>query len=241
MTYFSPLEYFKRNIEDGTKREKILEHISRVYAPRDIYQNYLFQKFSQSYESIWHFKKRFTTQLAASSMFIHTFSLDKQNGCRFYISPSTAQIQFLSIFPRYSEGKIRETTENIPVPFILTENVKLFIGSVSLTGFFNSVLSTSYLCLAQQTNNCLLNDRLRLFFRDDFNDRLDPDENQSKRITDIEESIEFIDQKIKTLSPPTSVEIDPVKPINSKITELIGSSLDPSNISQISPSFCVWF
>jgi len=212
------LEYFRVQLENentdpsnrkllNENRKKVFNHIRQNLVAPTIFTNYVYNKLCEDYDSVWHFKKHFVTQLSVCSLVGYLFSTEKRSLFNCAISPQTAQIFNRNYYPQYATNGLLaqpqfvsfdtddpkqpiEPEENDPefsintldstaVPFLLSNNMDYFIGPTARHGIFSTVMLASVLTLGEPDVLVQVKDRLRLYFQDDILDWTQHNKNET--------------------------------------------------------------
>jgi len=226
-------ETFKHSYPNSPQIEKLLETrkaVIQAAVPDYIFSDFVIKKLVGDYDSAWHFKKHYTTQIALASLVSYLFSVPKRDPFNSSFSPETAQIQLHNFAPVYSRSGFllspqifgsglapewdveqnNEATERCPLPFALASNIQTFIGPIGLIGLFNTVTLTTMLALGQTETLEEIKNQLCLFFEGDVFDSFSYKKAQnSEDMMQIEEAsdnvaeanVGIVLRKMKSLTP----------------------------------------
>jgi len=200
-----PLEYYRSQLENcnildredfNTKRKSVYNFIGNEIVSPTIFSEYVNEKLNEDYDSVWHFKKHFITQLSVCSLIGYLFSIEKRCLFNSAVTPKSAQIFNRNFYPQYGpeylliqpkfiskNGEDKENemilegnedtlvnADSVAVPFLLSKNMEFFIGPTAIHGIFSTVMLASVLTLGDSDLLVQVKDRLRLYFQNDLLD-----------------------------------------------------------------------
>eukprot|EP01102_Stenamoeba_stenopodia_P009572 TRINITY_DN2839_c0_g1_i2.p1 TRINITY_DN2839_c0_g1~~TRINITY_DN2839_c0_g1_i2.p1 ORF type:complete len:406 (+),score=107.21 TRINITY_DN2839_c0_g1_i2:627-1844(+) len=249
----APLMQFKK--KSGSSRNSKLQMYNDTLKniPDNVLSRFVFRNMSSSlntpspsFNNLFTFKKNFTTQYAVSSFIGYIMGIGNRSTQTVYFSQSTGDVLQIDFFPVFNYSGIIENKEQ--VAFRLTPNICTFMNPIGLDGVFNTVITTSALCLNEAKTQ--LPSYLHLLLRDELIAWCTQQETplpavQAKDIKDkTATNTTAILQKIQNVAPPLTPSDNkkaPAVPINKKVSDLILAATSPTNLCQMDPTWHPWF
>lgn len=197
-------------------------------------------------ESLFHFRRAFSDQLAANSLLQYAFSVAERTPARLVFTQGNGRVQSPDFRVTYSsQGFI----ESRPVAFRMTPNIQALIGLPLMNGRF----ITSFATVADSVKKCKeeMDPILRLLMRDDIvawycksmaksDSKLQELEKQladrvSKNVSYLQARFaECAPKKVKDMTKERSGRVD------QKVRDLMAAASDPAKLSTMPTNYQAW-
>ncbi|CCM01587.1 uncharacterized protein FIBRA_03647 [Fibroporia radiculosa] len=230
-------------MEASALRKDMLDDVITKMVPEDTITRYMIRTMS-SPSDLWHTRKQFALQIAATSFMTYVLCISSRVPGRFHWSRTTGQIAMTFV----SQSPIFGTTDT--VPFRLTPNMQHFMGPILIEGVLTSAMMALGRCLTEPEFN--LEQQLCLFVRDEvfawqhrpqkaWNVEISVRKNVAVTTESIVKRAETIAcqfEREQAISNPQNLGSTPVL---HTVTKLISEATSPMNLIKMPEAYLPWF
>jgi len=216
--------------------------INETKVPSTVVLEY-FQATYPSYADFWLFRRTFGYQLAALTFITYVLFMNSRNPGKLFISRSNGKVWGTELVPMMAAQKPLFNNPEA-VPFRLTPNMQILLGPIVTEGIF----APSLMAIARALHNP--NDenggdmaaQLSVFVRDEVAFWYSAQRQHSIVPTDnlreaVAANCEFVVRRMKSLAEEPKVGN---LPANQTVVDLVASSVNPRNLSQMDLLWCPW-
>ncbi|THZ79830.1 hypothetical protein D6C85_00283 [Aureobasidium pullulans] len=144
--------WFQQKPEQAASiRLETFNAIQEKYVPNDVVQDY-FQQTYPSYDSLWLFRRQFSSQLAALTFITFTMHMTMRYPHKMSISRGTGNIWGSELVPAMAAAKPYFHNPEA-VPFRLTPNLQTLMGPIHTEGIFVAALMAIARCLTDSSSS----------------------------------------------------------------------------------------
>lgn len=235
----------------------LFEYFSQSVVPSDTMLRY-FQSIFQNYSDFWAFRKQFTIQYAASCFCCYLLGLGHRFPYKILVKQKNGNVFLTDLLA--STNHLGLFTINEAVPFRLTPNIQVLIGSIGLEGPFNGVLSgIATALLSSKDGNFEVENYLALSIRDELVSLSSSSPASSTTIQSqvapvvvaaydpellsrVIHNIDLLCKRLQTLACSKDIEKFPdiTGPVNQAVIDLVSAATNPQKLSQMEPHWHPW-
>eukprot|EP00158_Paraphelidium_tribonemae_P010007 Partr_v1_DN29030_c0_g2_i1_m58788 putative Transformation transcription domain-associated protein len=231
--------------QDSLEKVKfhLFESVSEEMIPDTVLSGYMRRTYV-SFSDLWPARNRFTSEYSSMTFLAYIMNIGHRLPQKIKFCRSNGKVFGIDLFPMMSSQLTFANSE--VVPFRLTPNIQKFMTPVGIEGVFVSTMISIANALKEHETSVsalsglIVRDEVQAWKQSSqLHEAMSDDDLQAR----VKENTEIIESRIEMLMCKKQGEnlAESTVPICQPILDMIATSTNPANLSQMEPQWMPWF